>query len=82
MHMSYAAVPALSACSAPAWNLQELRGHLNSCPYFAARQQLGQPGAGVVHACDVREILNSFTASADERVMQRHLPALLQVRNM
>jgi hypothetical protein len=71
-------------CRATSWNLSEIKGHLDRLPYFAQRLANGGKGSGWNHAADVRDVLNCYLASADDVILERHVPAgpFLQVGTM
>jgi hypothetical protein len=70
-----------STCRGSSWILSEIKGHLDRLPYFAQRRaQPGGKGAGWGHAADVRDTLNCFLASADDVILERHVPAALQLQ--
>jgi hypothetical protein len=70
------------ACRGGAWILTELKNHLDRLPYFAQRIRQGGKAAGWNHAADVRDTLNKFMASADDRILADHVPDSLQVNSM
>jgi hypothetical protein len=63
-----------ASCRGANWVLPEMVAHLNRLPFFAQRITGGSNGAAWSHAADVREVLNKFMASGDDRVLESHLP--------